>query len=62
MIWAMFMDYTKWTGDTSFVDEVGGALASLSFGGQQYVLFLFLALYFRGAVLMGLLDGLEGIY
>jgi hypothetical protein len=35
MIWGGFMDFTKWSGDGSFVGTVGEALGNASFGSTQ---------------------------
>jgi mannan endo-1,6-alpha-mannosidase len=37
MIWGMYMDYAKYTGDTQFLDIVTGALVNTSYGPEQYV-------------------------
>lgn len=36
MIWGMYMDYAKYTGDTHFLDIVTGALVNTSYGAEQY--------------------------
>lgn len=38
MIWGMFMDYAKYTGDTQFLDVVTGALVNTSYGPEQDLL------------------------
>lgn len=35
MIWGMFMDHAKYTGDTQFLSLVTGALVNSSYGSQQ---------------------------
>lgn len=38
MIWGMYMDYAKYTGDTQFLDVVTGALVNTSYGAEQDLL------------------------
>ncbi|PLW39889.1 hypothetical protein PCASD_07916 [Puccinia coronata f. sp. avenae] len=38
MIWGMYMDYAKYTGDTQFLDIVTGALVNTSYGPEQDLL------------------------
>ncbi|KAA1110377.1 hydrolase 76 protein [Puccinia graminis f. sp. tritici] len=38
MIWGLFMDYAKYTGDTQFLDVVTGALVNASYGAEQDLL------------------------
>ncbi|OAV89441.1 hypothetical protein PTTG_05992 [Puccinia triticina 1-1 BBBD Race 1] len=38
MIWGLFMDYAKYTGDTQFLDVVTGALVNTSYGPEQDLL------------------------
>lgn len=35
MIWGMFGDYLKWSGDGQFVNTVTDALANMSFNAEQ---------------------------
>lgn len=38
MIWGMYFDHAKYTGDTEFLDVVTGALVNTSYGSQQDLL------------------------